>query len=156
MKELRNERPPPTRGRKSDRRCTPRTKAGGRADRVRSQQLRPECVDRCAPAAADHQSDHIVAERSPDVDQPSEEPGEPAAFVAAAARALNSAYSTVARTGPAHRLRRPADRPRVLDYLCAGVVKPIGSSTRRRRADALAERGRWPSGCNAGASDCGW
>ena len=57
----------------------------------------------------------------------------------------------LARPGAAHRLRRPADRPGVLDHLRARIGGLIGSGAGRQRAGALAEHGRGASGCAAGA-----
>ena len=60
-------------------------------DRLRPDQLRAERPDRCARAAADQQRDPEPGEPGHHADQPGEEPGEPALFLAGAARAVDHA-----------------------------------------------------------------
>ena len=89
-----------------DRACAlawPRRAAGVRAmDRLRSQQFLAERADRGARAAADHQPDHVAAERSPDADQPGAQSREPALFLAAAASVFDPAHAAAPEPSPEH------------------------------------------------------
>src|SRR6266849_4531410 len=66
----------------------------GTVDRVRPEQLRAECLDRGAGAAADQPPDHRAAESGADADQSGAQSRELAIFFAATASILDSAHAT--------------------------------------------------------------
>src|SRR6266852_3112670 len=75
----------------------------GTVDRVRPEQLRAECLDRGAGAAADQPPDHRAAKSSADADQPGAQSREPAILLAATASILPAA----SRASAEYHLQRP-------------------------------------------------
>src|ERR1700692_574504 len=143
-----NEPPPTSLTRRRDfvcRVCRSRTGVWA-AIRVQSEQLCAERADGCSRAAADQQTDRVAAASGADAEQPGEESGHAAVLVVVAVGTVDPAYPAVARPGPAHRLRYPADRSCILDDLRAGIVKPFRPGADRERANALAERNSRPAG----------
>lgn len=82
---------------------------------------------------------HLVAEPGADADQSGKESCKSAVFVAAATAIIDPTHPAIAGPGSAHRLRRSADRSRVLDQLCAGQRRPVEPSLDRQRSIAVAE-----------------
>src|SRR6266852_4268513 len=89
----------------------------GTVDRVRPEQLRAECLDRGAGAAADQPPDYCAAKSSADADQPGAQSREPAIFFAATASILDPAHATASRASAEHHFQHSTDRSRVPDDL---------------------------------------